>query len=252
MHFLTIGPFFFALGLSLMSMGSDCVNFEPNSTLATFGPSIEQVSTTLISSESAFQQFTTSVTAESIPSSGKTLTNTEQISKTTMFGISINQTSSSSAGTTTQQITTRTTSPSQTEVANSSSTIEAIIQIHISDFVGMATVNLTKIDPSSTTFNMESSSTSISVTKTQGGLYSTMASGTKAVPSHGYNSSSTSPPLSNWTAGYNTTNGSFASLLSPSPTALTVFTGQGTLHRHIGMPGMAPLILFQIAVISLV
>ena len=154
MHFLTIIPFFLALGLSLMSTGSDWANLQSNSTLATLGPSIEQFSTTF-SNGTAFQQSTTLLIAEMSPANN--LTNTEHMSMITMFGTSIEQESSS--GTTTQQITT-------TQVVNSVSTIEAIIQIRISDVVGTATVNLTMTDPTSTSFNVESSTTSTSTTTT--------------------------------------------------------------------------------------
>ena len=204
MRFLTIIPLFFAPGLSLMSLDSDCASTEPNSTLATFGPSIKQFSTTS-GNGTALQQFTASSTAPS--------------------------------------------SPSLTQAANSSYTIEAIIQIRISDFIGTATVNLTRTDPTLTSVNMESSTPLVSLNATEDGLHTTMNSSSMVVPSY---NSSTIAPLSNWTAGYNNTNGSFSNSLSPSPTALTVFTGEGTLHRHAGMPGIFPFILFQIAVLSVV
>jgi hypothetical protein len=58
MRFLTIIPFFVALGSSIMSADSGCENVEgPNSTTAPFGLSVEEVSMTS-GSETTFQQFT--------------------------------------------------------------------------------------------------------------------------------------------------------------------------------------------------
>jgi len=242
MHFFTIIPFFFALSLSLMSVGSECANMDLNSTLATFGPSIEQQLTTSISES---QPFSTPSIVEWSWTFAIPVTSAEQSSTATTFGTSSDQASMSSSGMATQHITTtQPASPTPSLEANGSSTIEAIIEIRISDFVGTATVNLTKTNSSSTSFNMRTSPTSILATTTGEGP------STVIIPSSSYNSSNTSSPLSNWTIGYNSTNGSFTNTLSPS-SGLTIFTGEGTLHKHIRMVGIFPVVLFHIAVISL-
>jgi hypothetical protein len=99
---------------------------------------------------------------------------------------------------------------------------------------------------------LESGATSVAATTTEAdGLHNTFATGITTIPSQSSSSSSGFNPRSNWTAGYNTTNGSFVNLPSSPRTAFTVFTGGGESHRHINVPGMLPFLVFQVAVVSL-
>ncbi len=252
MRSVTLFPLFFALGLSLLPGQVACADVPPKATFATFGPFIEQVSKTG-SNETTFQPFSTLSTIES---SIRTTTNATTVNPApalTVFGTVTGQISVPGNG---QTVATSTTAleacPGPTQIMNSSSTMEATVQIQVSNFVGTVTVVLTQTGSSVLPLGMESSATSIAATTTEvGGLHSTLATEITGIPSQSNSSSSGFTPRSNWTAGYNMTNGSFVNSPSSPQTAFTVFTGDGTSHRHTNVPGMLPFLVFHVAVVSL-
>ncbi|KAB2099609.1 hypothetical protein AG0111_0g12076 [Alternaria gaisen] len=245
---------FFALGLSLLPGQVACANVPPKATFATFGPFIGQVSKTG-SNETTFQPFSTPSTVESSIRTTTNATTVSPLSAPTVFGTVTGQSSVPGNG---QTVATSTTAleacPGPTGIMNSSSTMEATVQIQVSNFVGTVTVVLTQTGSSVLPLGMESGATSIAATTTEvGGLHSNsnLAPEITVIPSQSNSSSSEFTPRSNWTAGYNMTNGSFVNSSSSPRTALTVFTGDGTSHRHINVPGMLPFLVFHVAVVSL-
>jgi hypothetical protein len=281
MRSITIFPLIFAFGFNLLLGEGACADITSKATLATFGPSIGQISKTG-SSETGIQSFSAASTTKSgmvamtnatvlspasapivfgtpmessVPgnvqtaeTSTSTTTNATITSPTfapTVFGTPMEQ--SSVPGDTTTTPLEVCSGPSQ--ITNSSSTVEAIVQIQVSNFVGTVTVILTQTGSSTVPRGMGSGTTSVAATNTNAdGLHNTFATGI-TIPSQSNNSSSSGiNPRSNFTASYNATNGSFANLPSSPRTAFTVFTGDS--HRHFNVPGMLPFLVFQVAVLS--
>lgn len=236
----TVFPLFFALGLSLLPEPVVCAGMPPKETLATFGPSIGQVSKTA-SDETTFQP---SPTASTIESSVITTTNATTVSPgsaPTVFGTAMGQSSAPGNGQTALEA-----CPGPTQIANSA--MEATVQIQVSDFVGTVTVFLTQTGSSVVPLGNESGS--IAATSTEkGSPQSALATRITDTPRQSNNSSSDFVPRSNWTAGYNMTNGSFVNSPSSPRMAFTVFTGDGVSHMHV--PGMFPFLVFNVAVVSL-
>jgi hypothetical protein len=249
--FVTMFPLFFALGLSLLPEHVACADMPSKATLATFGPSIEQISKT-DSSETSFQPSSTVSTIESNIRTTTNATNVSLASAPTVFGTVMGQ---SSVLGNRPIVSTSTTAleacPGPTQIMNSSSTIEAIVQIQVNNFVGTVTVFLTQTGSSALPFGMESVATSIATTTTEEDCpHSTSARGVPAIPSQSNSTSSGFALRSNWTAGHNITNGSSAN--SPPPrTAFTVLTGDSTSHSHTNVPGMLPFFVFNVAVLLL-
>lgn len=253
MRFLTMILFFFALSLGLMPGDAVCVDMTQHSTFAVFGPSIKQISQ-VSKSETAFQAHKTTSITGSYFFPMINATNTEQAPTPTMSGTIVEQNSTSSSKSTIQQTKTAFgVYPSPIQFINASYTIEAIIQIQISDFIGTATVNLSRTDSSMVFSDIRTSTNSTTTTTTEDDIHHTLASRSTATPSQSNDSSSVFSPPSNWTAGCGTTNSSFINSLSPpSSTALTVFTGDGMLHRRISVSEMFLFIMFQIVILNLV
>ncbi|KAE9969422.1 hypothetical protein EG328_006870 [Venturia inaequalis] len=244
-------PLFFALGLSLLPEHVACADMPSKATLATFGPSIEQISKT-DSSETTFQPSSTVSINESNIRTTTNATSVSPASAPTVFGTVMGQSSVSGNGMTVSTSTTALACPGPTQIMNSSSTIEAIVQIQVNNFVGTVTVFLTQTGSSAMPFGMESVATSIATTTTEEDCsHSTSARGVPAIPSQSNGTSSGFAPRSNWTAGHNITNGSSAN--SPPPrTAFTVLTAADSKsHSHTNVPGMLPFFVFNVAVLLL-
>ncbi|KAH8726687.1 hypothetical protein GQ44DRAFT_152284 [Phaeosphaeriaceae sp. PMI808] len=252
MRSFMIFPLFFALGLSLLPAQVACSNVTPKATFATFGPFIGQVSKTG-SIETTFQRFSTPLTVESSIRTVINATTVSLISAPTVFGTVMGQSSvPGNAQTVAMSTTAQGACPGPTQIMNSSSTMEATIQIQVSNFVGTVTVVLTRTGSSALSLGMESGYTSTAASTTEvGGLHSNLAPEVTGVPSQRNNASSSFTPRSNWTAGYNMTNGSFVNSSSSPRTALTVLTGDGTSHGHINVPGLLPFLVFHVAIVSL-
>jgi hypothetical protein len=280
MRSITIFPFTFAFGLNLLLGEVACADITSKATLATFGPSIGQISKTG-SSETGIQSFLTASTTKSGMVATTNATVITPASALTVFGTPMEssvpgngQTDETSTSMTTNATITSPTfaptvfatpmeqssvpgdtsttplevCPGPSQIMNSSSTMEAIVQIQVSNFVGTVTVILTQTGSSMVPLGMESGTTSVAATTTEAdGPNNTFATGI-TLPSQSNNSSNGFDPRSNFTASSNTTNGSFANLPSSPRTAFTVFTGDS--HRHFNVPGMLSFLVFQVAVLS--
>lgn len=144
MRSITIFLHVFALGLYLLLGEVACTDTLSKATLATFGPSIGQNSKTG-SNETSFQPFSTASTAESSITTTTNATIVSPASAPTVFGTPMEQSSVPGNG---QAVRTSTTAleacPGPSQIMNSSSTVEAILQNQVSNFVGAVTVVLTQ------------------------------------------------------------------------------------------------------------